>query len=67
VDVREGRQQLPVEAGRTFVAAPDVAALWELVDAVGGERGEQAFDIPLVLGDRVALPELADRVVLARG
>ena len=38
----------------------------ELVDAVVGQRRQEAGDVAVVLGDRVLLPELADRLDLGR-
>ena len=66
VDVGEAAEQARVEARRALVSFPAVAGLDELVDAVSGQRREQPREVALVLGDRVALPELADRVVLLR-
>src|SRR5438034_4818823 len=66
VDVREGGEQLRVEARRAVVALPAVAGLDELVDAVVGQRRDQAREVAAVLGDRVLLPELANLLVLGR-
>jgi cobalt-zinc-cadmium efflux system protein len=66
VDVGEGGEESGVEARRAVVSLP---ALWgadDLVDAVVGQRGKQAGDVTVVLGDRVLLPELIDRIDLGR-
>ena len=64
VDVGERAEQAAVEPSCPFVSVPDVLGADDLVDAVVGEGREEASDVPLVLGDRVPLPELADLVVL---
>ena len=60
MDVRERRQQTAVEARRAVVPFPAIAGLHELVDTVVGERRDQPRHVPLVLGDRVAFPEVAN-------
>src|SRR5439155_12209373 len=67
VDVGKRGQQLHVEAGRTLVAFPAVAALYELVHAIHRQRRDQARQVALVFGDRMALPELTDLVELLSG
>src|SRR5437588_3720869 len=64
VDVGESAEQACVEARRALVSLPAVVAAGDLVDAVVRERGEEAGDVALFLGLRMALPELADLVVL---
>src|SRR5215203_32108 len=64
VDVREAAEQPRVEARGPLMAPPDVLGADDLVDAVLRERGQEPRDVALVLGLRVALPELADRGVL---
>ena len=59
-------EQAHVEARRPLVALPAVAGLDELVDAVLGERRDEAGKIAGVLCLRVPLPELPDLVVLGR-
>src|SRR6476661_8952830 len=46
------------------MAAPDMLGSDDFVDAVLGQRRQEAGQITLVLGLRVPLPELADGVVL---
>ena len=66
VDVGERAEQASVEAGRAFVAVPDVLGADDLVDAVVRQRGQEAGDIPLVFGKRMALPEGPGGGVLVR-
>ena len=49
VDVRERAEQAAVEARRALMAFPDMACADDLVDAVVGQRREQAGDVALVL------------------
>ena len=65
-DVREGGQQLGVEGRGALVPVPGDVVGVDGVDAVLGERREQALDRAVVLGLRVLLPELADLVQLGR-
>ena len=62
-DVRERRQQLAVEPRRAGMAVPAPLPGGNLVDAVVGERCDQARQVAVLLRDRVALPELADLLV----
>jgi hypothetical protein len=66
-DVGEGGQELRVEARRALVPFPPLATRAQLVDAVLGQGRDQPGQVARVLGDRVALPELADLVVQLRG
>ena len=66
VDVGKRGQEPGVEPGRALVALPPVRRACDLVDAVLGQRREEAGDVAVVLGDRVLLPELADRLDLGR-
>src|SRR5512142_2195254 len=65
-DIREGREQLGVEAACAVVALPAVAGLDELIDAVRRERGDQAVEVACVLGQRVRLVELSDLAIELR-
>ena len=42
------------------MALPALAGRDDLVDAIGRERGDEAVDVPAVLGDRVADPQALD-------
>jgi hypothetical protein len=64
VDVRERGEELGVEPRRPLVALPARAGARDRVDAVLRQRGQEARQVPVVLGDGVDLPELADRLVL---
>jgi cobalt-zinc-cadmium efflux system protein len=66
VDVGKGGQEPRVEPGRPLVTLPPVRRACELVDAVVGQRRQEAGDVAVVLGDRVLLPELADCLDLGR-
>jgi cobalt-zinc-cadmium efflux system protein len=66
MDVREGREQARVEPRGALVPLPTLRRSDDLVDAVVGERGEQAADVAVVLGHRVLLPELVDGLDLRR-
>jgi hypothetical protein len=48
------------------VALPALRRADDLVDTVARQRGEQAGEVPIVLGDRVLLPQLVDRLDLGR-
>src|SRR5262249_18391135 len=63
-DVREAAEQSAADPRGALRAFPALPRRHQLVAAVGGERREQAGQVTLVLGDRVPLPELPDRVVL---
>src|SRR3954453_20153258 len=63
VDVRKGGEQAVVELRRSGMAFPALFPGRDLVDAVLGERRDQAGEGAVLLGDRVTLPELADLAV----
>src|SRR4051795_8531299 len=63
VDVRKGGEQAVVELRRPGMAFPALFPGRDLVDAVLGEGRDQAGEVPVLLGDRVTLPELANLAV----
>jgi hypothetical protein len=65
-DVGERGQELRVEARGAVVPVPGDVVGVDRVDAVLGQRREQALDRAVVLRLRVLLPELADLVHLRR-
>jgi cobalt-zinc-cadmium efflux system protein len=64
MDVGKGGKEPGIEARRAFVSFPTLGRADDVVDAVVGQRGEQADDVAVVLGDRVLFPELVDRIDL---
>ena len=66
VDIRKSAEKLGVEVARPGVTLPTVAGRDDLVHTVGGQRGDQPIQIPIVFGDRVRFPELADSLALGR-
>ena len=60
MDVGERGEELGVETGGPLVALPADARAGDRVDAVLGQRRDQAGQVAVVLRDRVHLPELAD-------
>ena len=66
MDVREGGQEPGVEAGRSLVALPPVRRPGDLVHAIFGERGQKTRQVAPVLGERVPLPQLSNRLDLGR-
>src|SRR5512132_1665084 len=64
VDVRERAEQPAVEARRALMAVPYMLGSEDFIDAVLGQRRQEAGQITSVLGLRVKLPELANGVVL---
>src|SRR5688572_23518122 len=58
--VREGREELRVEAAGTSVSFPALAARDDLVGAVRREGRDEAVDVTAILGDGVAHPEALD-------
>ena len=65
--VGEGGEELTVELPGAGVTLPALARRDDLVDAVGGQGGDEPVDVAGVLGDRVALVEVADlRIELGR-
>jgi cobalt-zinc-cadmium efflux system protein len=66
VDVGERRKQAQVEPRRPLVPLPALGPADDLVDAVVRQGREEAPDVSIVLGLRVLLPELVDRVHLDR-
>src|SRR5438046_2151605 len=64
VYVREGRQQLRVEAGRTFLAAPVRISRYNGVHTVLGEGRHQPWNIALILCDGVIHPQAAYFAIL---
>src|SRR5512132_493790 len=63
VDVGEGGQKFGVEARRAVVTLPARAGAGDLVDAVLGQRRDQAGEVAFVLCDRVPFPQLPDLLV----
>src|SRR5215207_9608420 len=64
VDVGEGGEEPGVEARRAVVSLPALRCADDLVDTVVRQRGKQTGDVTVVLGDRVLLPQLVDRIDL---
>src|SRR5262249_17859594 len=64
--VRKRGEQLGVEGARPIVPGPALAGRDDLVDAIRGERRDQAVDVPAVLGDRVPGPQALGRPQLVR-
>ena len=66
VDVGKSGQEAGVETGRARVPLPELRRPDDAVDAVVRQRREQPGDVAVVLGDRMLLPELVDRLDLGR-
>jgi cobalt-zinc-cadmium efflux system protein len=66
VDVRKRGQQPRVEPRRASMPFPNLGLADDPVDAVVRQRGEEAADVAVVLGDRVLFPELVDGLHLGR-
>src|SRR6185312_5475242 len=65
VNVGKCGEELGVEPRRAIVPLPASTLLArDRVDAVLGQRRDQSGEVAVVLGDRVRLPEVMDRVVL---
>src|SRR4051794_11229209 len=63
VDVGKGAEEAGVEAAGAGVAFPALARGDDLVNAVFGERGNEAGEVAAVFGLGVVDPEAADRLV----
>ena len=66
MDIGEGGEEFGVEAAGALVALPAVPGTHEVVDAVLGERVDQALEITSVLGLGMGDPQAADGPVLLR-
>src|SRR5262249_30996327 len=64
VDIREGGEELRVEARRALVPLPAGAGDHQLVHTDLGQRRDEPPDVTVALRDRMRLPELADLRVL---